>query len=285
MAILQSIHNCMLLLPSPPPGKNLPPIHLHGLCNSPDVEIEDNFTPPNDNASGSFTTPLGDALDHLHDDDDNDIMYDGTGTLNSPSQVAEKKQQFAASPSPPSDAPQPFEMPVKTPTSFYDSHSAFGTQRPLSQGGQCKLTLDMACRMSTPSLTSCNTTPLLDYHVSPTPQTLLLPNSVAGSKKKAKSDILQQVDLVWDEIESLQSSTMSLHENKHQCFLAKLETKSEHQCDTKKYDWLCATHEHESNQAILSHKHQQEDRDSEIHLHEVDIQWLKKVSQCLWIFI
>jgi hypothetical protein len=74
--------------------------------------------------------------------------------------------------------------------------------------------------------------------MSPTPQTLLLLNSAAGSKRKAKSNISQQVDLIWDEIESLQSSTMSLHENKHQHFLAKLEAKSEHQHDMKKYDWI-----------------------------------------------
>ncbi|KAG2068236.1 hypothetical protein BDR04DRAFT_1158051 [Suillus decipiens] len=124
--------------------------------------------------------------------------------------------------------------------------------------------------MSTSSLTSHNMTPLSDYHVSLTPQTLLLPNSAAGLKKKAKSNISQQVDLVWDEIKSLQSSTISLYENKHQCFLAKLKTKSEAQCDMKKYDWLCATHEHEFNQPILSHKRQQEDRDSEIHLHKAN---------------
>ncbi|KAG2072547.1 hypothetical protein BDR04DRAFT_1116969 [Suillus decipiens] len=168
----------------------------------------------------------------------------------------------------------------------------FGTQRPLSWGGGCKLPSDMACSMSTPSSTSCNTTPSSDYHVSLTPQTSLLPNSVAGSKKKAKSNISQQVDLVQDEIENLQSSTMSLHENNHQCFLAKLEAKSEHQHDMKKYDWLYATHEHKSNQAILSHKRQQEDRDSEICLREVDI-WvheahslvLDKEAESLWLKI
>ncbi|KAG2064936.1 hypothetical protein BDR04DRAFT_1177093, partial [Suillus decipiens] len=250
--------NPQLHAPAPPspPGKNLPPTHLHGLCNSPDVKIEDNFTPSNDNASGPFTAPLGDTLDHLDDDDDNDIMYDGTGTLNSPPRVAGKKWQFATSPSPPPDALQPFEMPVKTPTSFYDSRSTFGAQWPLSRGGDASYH---------------QTWHAAYYHVSPTPQTSLLPNSAAGSKKKAKSDILQQVDLVQDETKSLQSSTMSLHENKHQCFLAKLEAKSEHQCDMKKYDWLRATCEHESNQAILSHKHQREDRDSKIHLCKVNI--------------
>jgi len=82
--IPQSIHNCMLLLPPPPLGKNLPPTHLRGLHNSPDVKIEDDFTPPNDDASGPLTAPLGDTLYHLDDDNDNDIMYDGTGTLNNP---------------------------------------------------------------------------------------------------------------------------------------------------------------------------------------------------------
>jgi len=85
---------------------------------------------------------------------------------------------------------------------------------------------------------------------------------------------------------------MSLHENKHQHFLAKLEAKSEHQYDMKKYDWLCATHEHKSNQAILSYKRQQEDRNSVIRLHEVDIQvhethslLLDKEAETLWLKI
>ncbi|KAG1747750.1 uncharacterized protein EDB91DRAFT_1245240 [Suillus paluster] len=67
--------------PAPAP----PPLHLHGL-NSPDVEIEDNFTPPSpcDFERSPFDVPLGDALDHLDNNNNNNMMFDGTGTLNSP---------------------------------------------------------------------------------------------------------------------------------------------------------------------------------------------------------
>ncbi|KAG1769632.1 hypothetical protein EDD22DRAFT_948882 [Suillus occidentalis] len=153
-------------------------------------------------------------------------MFDGTGTLNSPPRVAGKKRQLAASPSPPPHAPQPFEIPSKSPASFYDSRSAF----------------DMARSLSTPSSTTRNTSSSSDYHMSPTPLTSL-PNSAGSSKKKAKSDIMQQVDLVRDGIESLQSNAASRHETKHQRFLAKLDAKSEHQRDSKRYEWLRDTRE------------------------------------------
>jgi hypothetical protein len=47
-------------------------------------------------------------------------------------------------------------------------------------------------------------------------------------------DVSQQVEQVRDEIESLHSSVMSRHEGKHQCYIAKLEAKSEHNRDLKK---------------------------------------------------
>jgi hypothetical protein len=106
--------------------------------------------------------------------------------------------------------------------------------------------------------------------MSPTPQTSL-PNSASSSKKKAKSDVSQQVEQVRDEIESLHSSVMSCHEGKHQHYIAKLEAKSEHNHDLKKYDWLCATWEHEASQAAVSHQRLQEVKDAEIQLREMDI--------------
>lgn len=84
-----------------------PQTHLPGLCNSPDVEIHDDFAPQCDNShleSGPLDSPLGDALNHL---DDDEIMYNDTSTTNNPPQVAGTKQQFAVPPSPPSSAPQP----------------------------------------------------------------------------------------------------------------------------------------------------------------------------------
>ncbi|KAG1884365.1 hypothetical protein F4604DRAFT_1919540 [Suillus subluteus] len=153
-------------------------------------------------------------------------------------------------------------MPLKSPTSFYNSRAVFGTQRPSSHGGRCKLLSEISCSISTP---------LSDYCMSPTPQTSL-PNSAGGSKKKkAKSDILQEVDHIQDEIESLHSDAMSLHSNKHQCFLVKLDAKSEHNRDSKKYEWLRGTCEHEASQATVSHQCLQEKQDTEIRLHETDI--------------
>ncbi|KAG1804663.1 uncharacterized protein BJ212DRAFT_1304214 [Suillus subaureus] len=127
--------------------------------------------------------------------------------------------------------------------------------------------------------------------MSPTLQTSLL-NSTGSSKKKAKSDIMQQVELVHNGIESLQSSAMLHHESKHEHFLAKLDVKSKHQWDTKKYDWLHATCEHKVNQVALIHQCQQEERDTKIRLHEVDIQVhevhslvLDKEAETLWLKI
>lgn len=107
--------------------------------------------------------------------------------------------------------------------------------------------------------------------MSPTPQTSL-PNSAGGSKKKkAKSDVMQQVDHVQDEIESVRSDAMSRHDSKHQRFLAKLDAKTEYHRDAKKYEWLRGAREHEVSQATVSHQRLQEKQDAEIRLRETDI--------------
>ncbi|KAG2061168.1 hypothetical protein BDR06DRAFT_946580 [Suillus hirtellus] len=99
-----------------------------------------------------------------------------------------------------------------------------------------------------PSSMTRNTTPLLDYHVLPTPQTSL-PNSVGGlKKKKAKSDILLEAGHIQDEIKSMHSDAMLHHNSKHQCFLVKLDVKSEHHWDLKKYEWL---HVHQAHLLVL----------------------------------
>ncbi|KAG1785527.1 uncharacterized protein HD556DRAFT_1450659 [Suillus plorans] len=104
-----------------------------------------------------------------------------------------------------------------------------------------------------------------------TPETSL-PNSAGSSKKKkAKSDVSQQVGQVRDEIESMHSDVMSRHDSKHLCFLTKLEVKSEHSCDTKKYEWLRSSHEHEASQATVTHQRMQEVKATEIRLRETDI--------------
>ncbi|KAG2358588.1 hypothetical protein BDR07DRAFT_1489256 [Suillus spraguei] len=131
-------------------------------------------------SAGAYGTPPP-TLDFINDDDDDKMMLDVTGA-GSPPQVAGIKHHFAVSPSPPPDAPQPFEIPTKPPASTYDSRLAFGAHKLSSHGARREEPSDMAHSMSTPSLTMHNTTPSLDYHVSPTPQTML-PNSGGNSKK------------------------------------------------------------------------------------------------------
>ncbi|KAG1864369.1 hypothetical protein F4604DRAFT_1928811 [Suillus subluteus] len=183
-------------------------------------------------------------------------------------------------------------MPLKLATSFYNSRAAFGAQRPSSCGGRCKPSSEISRSISRPSSTTHNSTPSSDYCMSPTPQTSL-PNSAGGSKKKkAKSDILLEVDHVWDKIESLHSDAMSLHSNKHQCFLVKLNAKSKHNRNSKKYEWLHGAHKHEASQATVSHQRLQEKQDAEIQLRETDIQVheahslvLNKEAETLWLKI
>lgn len=57
----------------------------------------------------------------------------------------------------------------------------------------------------------------------------------------------------------------------HQCFLAKLDAKSDHHRDAKKYEWLCDMRAHESSQAAINHQCHQESKDTEIRLCEMDI--------------
>jgi hypothetical protein len=146
----------------------------------------------------------------------------------------------------------------KTNSPAVNSCAAFGAQRPSSCSRQCKLLSEIFCSISISSSMTHNTTPLSDYHMSPTPWTSL-PNSTAGSKKKkAKSDILQEVDHIWDKIESMHSDAKSHHNSKHQHFLVKFNMKSKHNRDSKKYEWLHSSCKYEASQAAVSHQHLQE---------------------------
>ncbi|KAG2155169.1 uncharacterized protein EDB93DRAFT_1248125 [Suillus bovinus] len=104
-------------------------------------------------------------------------------------------------------------------------------------------------------------------------------NHIVGYKKlKARfsatgaSILPGSIEHLAGKIGNIQSDIMSLHDSKHQHFLAKLGAKSENQRNTKKYTWLHETYDHEASQAIISHQREQENRAAEIHLHEVDIQ-------------
>ncbi|KAG2752751.1 hypothetical protein P692DRAFT_201802867 [Suillus brevipes Sb2] len=78
-------------VPAPAPAPPTPPsVHLCSL-NSSDVKIKDGFIPLSSRnlERSPFDLLLRDALGHL--DDDNNMMLDDIGTLNSPPRVAGKK--------------------------------------------------------------------------------------------------------------------------------------------------------------------------------------------------
>lgn len=249
---------------TPPPHFDPPQAHLRGLSR----------TDNNPHCSDPFASPLGDALDHLQDDDmmqegegedEDDLMRDDMMGYNSPPKVAGKKRRSFASPSPsPPPDPQPFHMPTKAPTNTYHSRAAFG-QPPIR--GHHK-PLSMSRNLSTPSSSTRNSTP----SASSTPQTSVSAQLDSGKKKKkAKSDVQDQVENLTEELESIQSDVMSLRDSKHQRFIAKLSAKSENQRETKKYNWLRESRAHEVSQAVLGHQREQENRAAEIRLREADI--------------
>ncbi|KAG1877493.1 hypothetical protein F4604DRAFT_1924135 [Suillus subluteus] len=162
-------------------------------------------------------------------------------------------------------------MPEKSPASFYDSHSAFSAQRPSSHRGHRKAS-SMLHSISTPSSTTRNTTSS-DFQSSLTPQTSLSAQPKGGAKKKkAKlSGMQDQVDTLTDEIGNIRSDVMSLCDSKDRRFMVKLEVKSENHRNTRKYTWLHDARQHEASQAIVQHQREQENRDAEIHLREVNI--------------
>lgn len=74
---------------------------------------------------------------------------------------------------------------------------------------------------------------------------------------------------------------MSRHDSKHLRFLAKLEVKSEHSRDAKKYEWLRSNREHEASQATVTHQRMQEVKATEIRLRETDIRVHQAHSEVL----
>jgi hypothetical protein len=111
----------------------------------------------------------------------------------------------------------------------------------------------------------------LDFPASPTSRTSVSGLSAGSRKKKAKSDIQEQVERVNDEIGSLHSDVASRHSFKHERFLAKLDMKKNYHWEMKKYDYLREAHVHEAMQAATSHQREQEAKDAEIRLRETDV--------------
>jgi hypothetical protein len=130
----------------------------------------------------------------------------------------------------------------------------------------------MSRNLSTPSSSTCNTTP----SSSSTPQTSVSAQLDSGKKKKkARSDVQDHVENLPEELESIQSDVMSLWDSK------KLSAKSENQQETKKYNWLRNTRAHKASQAILNHQREQENRAAEIRLREANIRVHKAHSTVL----
>ncbi|KAG2045704.1 hypothetical protein BDR06DRAFT_978019 [Suillus hirtellus] len=92
--------------------------------------------------------------------------------------------------------------------------------------------------------------------LSPTLQTSISvqPKTTGSKKKKAKSNIQEQVERVNGEIGSIQSDITSRHNLKHKCFLMKLNVKKDYHCKTKKYEYLHEACTHEAMQAATSHQ-------------------------------
>ncbi|KAG2051963.1 hypothetical protein BDR06DRAFT_1009895 [Suillus hirtellus] len=109
---------------------------------------------------------------------------------------------------------------------------------------------------STPSSTTHNTSSS-DFPASLTLQTSISvqPKTTGSKKKKAKSDIQEQVERVNGEIGSIQSDVTSRHNLKHERFLVKLDVKKDYHCEMKKYKYL-----------------RKETKDAEICLCETDVQ-------------
>ncbi|KAG2029200.1 hypothetical protein BDR03DRAFT_1018757, partial [Suillus americanus] len=185
--------------PSPTPPSHPPQVHLHGIpCTDDDFPMDQADTlPPQDGLQKDQGMQDGD-----------DGMQDDVEVLNSPPKVVGKQWQIFASPSP---------SPLLTQN--LSAGSCRGQHKPLS----------MSRSMSTPSSTAHNT-----VSSSSTPQMSLSVQPDAGTKKKkAKSDVQDQVDNLVGEIGSIQSDIMSIRDSKHQQFLAKLDAKSESNRDTK----------------------------------------------------
>ncbi|KAG1800091.1 hypothetical protein EV424DRAFT_1545814 [Suillus variegatus] len=228
--------------PAPAPSHTAPynaspQFHLPSLPTPKDA-LDNHNTEDNDfdqDSSGLFDAPLGDYFE------DDDMMVDEM--TNSPSRVAGKKWQLPSSPSPPPNAPEPFHRPAKSPASSYNNRSADVVEHVDAFVNNTKYYLNTS-----------------------------LPTSAGSSKKKkARSDVMEQVDQMKDEIQSMHSDAMFRHDSKHQHFLAKLDTKNEHNHDIKKYEWLRTNREHEASQATVSHQWLQETKDAEICLRETDI--------------
>ncbi|KAG2051964.1 hypothetical protein BDR06DRAFT_1022317 [Suillus hirtellus] len=118
-------HFPALPIPPAPPAPPAPPNADFDttMGNVPDLDDDDLY-------SAAFHAPLGNALDHLDDDDMDTDAPHPTYDLNSPPKVARKKRQLPSSPSPHPNHPIPFSITQKSPTPFYNSCAAFGAQGP-----------------------------------------------------------------------------------------------------------------------------------------------------------
>ncbi|KAG1812036.1 hypothetical protein EV424DRAFT_1349428 [Suillus variegatus] len=176
--------------PIPSPAPPAPPnVNLDTtMGNVPDLD-DDNLY------SAAFCAPLGNALDHLDDDDMDTDAPHPTYDLNSPPKLID---------------------------TFVDNSQHF--------------VIGFSCVSDPPTSISVQ------------------PKTTGSKKKKAKSNIQEQVERVNGEIGSIQSDVASRHNLKHEHFLVKLNVKKDYHCEMKKYEYLCEARTHEAMQAATSHQ-------------------------------
>ncbi|KAG1888048.1 hypothetical protein F4604DRAFT_1915942 [Suillus subluteus] len=159
------------------------------------------------------------GMDYGGNNNNNDLYMSGPITdLNSPPKhkSRHKRQLPPSSPSPPLMPPphSEFMLPEKLQTTFHNSRAAFGAPDPTRHQSTGSLKPLSGLRSSHSQSPSTSTGSVM-MSMTPTSQSAASDKGKGRPSKKAQSDMLSQVDIINDEIRSIQSERLN-KENEHQ---------------------------------------------------------------------
>jgi hypothetical protein len=118
---------------------------------------------------------------------------------------------------------------------------------------------------STSSVRTPTTTSLLNAFDSPTSQTSLPKRpSKASEKKRIRSDIGEQVDIINREVESLSEERLSRAEMKNERSVARMNLYRQE----KEYQFMREEHTNDRQEAAVAHDRSQQARDKEIQVND-----------------
>ncbi|KAG1809036.1 hypothetical protein EV424DRAFT_1543181 [Suillus variegatus] len=221
--------------------------------------------------------PLAHGMGDLCMDDTDEVHRDEENVYNLDSPPRSKKARGKKRQLPSSPTPSPPKAPPPR-TSNHDSRSSFK-----SHVNHVIMRESASSPTSSSKASLQRSNPSSPRQASPTSQTSLSerPSSRESVKKRLRTEVQEQVEMLNDDLESVHSEKLTLYQLKNERLMVKLNANRQ----DKEHHFIREERAHERADAALVHQRLQESKDQEIRLREADAKALELERQVMLLRI